>query len=421
MSKPVIEVHDLSKRYQLGRVGATRLKDDLRRFLSRIMHRRTDLEPGADDFWALDRVSFDLQAGEVLGIVGRNGAGKSTLLKILSRITEPTAGEAVIRGRIASLLEVGTGFHPELSGRENVYLNGAILGMSRAEIAGRFDEIVHFAEVERFLDTPVKRYSSGMYVRLAFAVAAHLPAEILVIDEVLAVGDVRFQGRCMDKMEAIARQEGRAVLFVSHQLNSVRRLCTRALLLDHGRVIATGDPSEITAAFQASMRPSSAQSADGVPGDGSKCCFVKRIRLEDDRGRETSDVSLGAPCVFKLWISAQRPVRIPELSLEVTDGFGDSITHISSKDGGYSELKLKAGEQRAFAIRVPAVWWRPGHYEVSLWMAEDDGGVLHDWRCAMEFNVDNGTVLRRHGFPSHTRMFTDSEWSVIDETAEIIG
>src|SRR5256884_7828012 len=193
-----------------------------------------------EDFWALKDVSFEVQRGEVVGIIGRNGAGKSTLLKILSRITEPTEGRVRIRGRVASLLEVGTGFHPELTGRENIFVNGAILGMTRAEIAKKFDEIVAFAETEKFLDTPVKHYSSGMYVRLAFAVAAHLEPEILIVDEVLAVGDAEFQRKCLGKMEEVSKNEGRTVLFVSHNLGAVARLCTRGLLVEKGDVVTRG-------------------------------------------------------------------------------------------------------------------------------------------------------------------------------------
>ena len=208
-----------------------------------------------EEFWALKDVSFEVKQGEVLGIIGRNGAGKSTLLKILSRITEPDRGRAILRGRVASLLEVGTGFHPELTGRENIFLNGAILGMKRAEIKRKFDEIVAFAEVERFLDTPVKRYSSGMYVRLAFAVAAHLEPEILVVDEVLAVGDVEFQKKCLEKMKDVASRQGRTILFVSHNMAAVESMCGSALLLVDGRCIARGDTSSRCAGVSARHEP----------------------------------------------------------------------------------------------------------------------------------------------------------------------
>ncbi|QYM80501.1 ABC transporter ATP-binding protein [Horticoccus luteus] len=242
MSRPIIEVRNLSKRYRLGAIGATSLREEAARYWDRL---RGVPHPDKADFWALKDVSFDVQPGEVVGIIGRNGAGKSTLLKILSRITEPTSGSARLRGRVASLLEVGTGFHPELTGRENIFLNGAILGMSRAEVRRKFDEIVAFAEVEQFIDTPVKRYSSGMYVRLAFAVAAHLEPDILIVDEVLAVGDVAFQKKCLARMRVISTEERRTVLFVTHNLNSVMQLCTHALLFEGGRILADGKPADI--------------------------------------------------------------------------------------------------------------------------------------------------------------------------------
>ena len=257
MSSPIIEVSGVGKRYALGEIGAGTLRDSVERWVNRgksWVHRCRPV-PGVvypttpqpdnrtTDFprelWALRDVSFSVRPGEVLGIIGRNGAGKSTLLKILSRVTESTVGRITLRGRVASLLEVGTGFHPELSGRENIYLNGAILGMKKAEIARKFDEIVAFAEVERFIDTPVKRYSSGMYVRLAFAVAAHLEPEILIVDEVLAVGDAAFQKRCLGKMGDVAKA-GRTILFVSHNMDAIINLCPRALLIDKGTVVVDG-------------------------------------------------------------------------------------------------------------------------------------------------------------------------------------
>src|SRR5689334_10972101 len=259
MSPAVITVENLSKCYVIehspgtqGHKRYTALRDVIgdefrnftRKALSIARGQQTFSIREAEEFWALKDVSFEVQQGEVLGIIGRNGAGKSTLLKILSRITEPTDGRVTLRGRVASLLEVGTGFHAELTGRENIYLNGAILGMTRAEIRRKFDEIVAFAGVEKFLDTPVKRYSSGMYVRLAFAVAAHLEPEILVVDEVLAVGDAQFQKKCLGKMEE-AGSSGRTVLFVSHNLLAVQRLCPRSLLLDGGRIVADGESSQV--------------------------------------------------------------------------------------------------------------------------------------------------------------------------------
>ena len=254
MSRPIIEAEHLSKRYVLGSIGATTLRESAAAWWHRARHGQA--RAPQKEFWALNDVSFQVEPGEVVGIIGRNGAGKSTLLKLLSRITEPTSGRAFLRGRVASLLEVGTGFHPDLTGRENVFLNGAILGMSRAEIRRKFDEIVAFAEVERFLDTPVKRYSSGMYVRLAFAVAAHLEPEILIIDEVLAVGDAGFQQKCLGKMNSVARSEGRTVLFVSHNIMAMKQLCRTGIWLDEGRVHRQGSIADSGAGVLAGHRTS---------------------------------------------------------------------------------------------------------------------------------------------------------------------
>ena len=254
MARSILEVDNISKRYRLGQFNAQTMREEAEMFFRRFRKNGKDARvPGASapnsDFWALRDVSFSVQPGEVVGIIGRNGAGKSTLLKLLSRITEPTSGQMRIRGRVASLLEVGTGFHPELTGRENIYLNGAILGMTRAEIRRKFDEIVAFAEVEKFLDTPVKRYSSGMYIRLAFAVAAHLEPEILVVDEVLAVGDAISRKNASARCRRCAGH-GRTVLFVSHNMPStIRPMCRRCILLDGGRIMTDGDAHTVTAQY----------------------------------------------------------------------------------------------------------------------------------------------------------------------------
>lgn len=256
MSDTVIRVENLGKKYiikhqQQGRSNYVALRDVMANGVKTLGRRvlkpgeKREVNPAVEEFWALKDVSFEIKRGDRVGIIGRNGAGKSTLLKVLSRITEPTTGRISLRGRVASLLEVGTGFHPELTGRENIFLNGAILGMSKVEIKKKFDEIVAFAEVEKFLDTPVKRYSSGMYVRLAFAVAAHLEPEILVVDEVLAVGDAQFQKKCLGKMEDVARNEGRTVLFVSHNAGAIKKLCNRAILLSKGSIIGSGYPADV--------------------------------------------------------------------------------------------------------------------------------------------------------------------------------
>lgn len=258
MSETIIKIDHVSKEYRLGAIGGGTLKGDLQSAWARFRGKEDPnaklgetAHTGSDRFLALDDVSFEVKKGEALGIIGHNGAGKSTLLKLLSRVTAPTKGTISYNGRIASMLEVGTGFHPELTGRENVYLNGAILGMTKAEIDRKFDQIVEFAEMEKFIDTPVKRYSSGMYVKLAFAVAAHLDSEIMVMDEVLAVGDMKFQQKCLGKMGDAANEEGRTVLYVSHNMNTIRQLCTRCIVLDHGKVIFNGNVEEAIEVYMA--------------------------------------------------------------------------------------------------------------------------------------------------------------------------
>ena len=305
-----------------------------------------------NSFWALKDVSFDVEEGTVLGVVGRNGAGKSTLLKILSQITEPTSGEIRVRGRVASLLEVGTGFHPELSGRENVFLNGAILGMSRAEIRSKFDEIVTFAGVEKFLDTPVKRYSSGMYVRLAFSVAAHLEPEILVVDEVLAVGDASFQRRCLDKMEE-AGQGGRTVLFVSHNMSAVTRLCQRAILLQEGRVIMDGLPSQVVSAYLTSGFGTTAENRwpDPDRAPGNDIVRLRAIRVRDEQGhvKEALDIRTPVGIDIEYEVLKEGHVLVPNV-------------HLTNEEGVY-----------VFAANETDPEWRgrkrpPGRFVTTAWI-----------------------------------------------------
>jgi lipopolysaccharide transport system ATP-binding protein len=288
----IISVAGLGKRYVIQTPGSSTFREAIVRGLT-APFRSSSATESKEAFWALRDVTFDIAAGEAVGIIGRNGAGKSTLLKILSRITAPSTGEVRLRGKVASLLEVGTGFHGELSGRENIYLNGAIMGMSRAEIRARFDEIVAFAEVERFLDTPVKRYSSGMYIRLAFAVAAHLQPEILVVDEVLAVGDASFQRKCLGKMETVA-SGGRTVLFVSHNMAAIARLCSRAILLSHGGVAADGPVAKVAAIYAGGTNGESPTEVDfrlrGEP-PGSKHVRLLAARISGQQaGSQALDI-----------------------------------------------------------------------------------------------------------------------------------
>ncbi len=311
--KPMVEVEGVGKRYTLGNIGAGSLRAVFENWFTR---KPTPGGTGKNrDFWSLRDVSFIVQPGEVVGLVGRNGAGKSTLLKVLSRITEPTTGRIRLRGRVASLLEVGTGFHPDLTGQENIFLNGAILGMKRWEIAAKFREIVEFAEVGQFLDTPVKRYSSGMFVRLAFAVAAHLEPEILLIDEVLAVGDAAFQKKCLGKMDEVAHQHGRTVFFVSHNLGAVRALCSTALLLEGGRLTLQSSPAKVIAKYLSSAIPNHGDAGGHLewtgetPGPGNDELRLRSITLRNESGDVVSSFDAGQPVDVEICYDVAKRLR----------------------------------------------------------------------------------------------------------------
>jgi lipopolysaccharide transport system ATP-binding protein len=325
----VITVENLSKKYIIGhqtQKGDATLRevltDGAKRFANKLRHpfSAPQNDPAHEEFWALKDVSFDIQQGERVGIIGRNGAGKSTLLKILSRITEPTSGKVSIKGRVASLLEVGTGFHPELTGRENIFLNGAILGMSKTEIISKFDEIIAFSEVEKFLDTPVKRYSSGMYVRLAFAVAAHLEPEILIVDEVLAVGDAQFQKKCMGKMDEAGR-EGRTILFVSHNMGVISQLCSTCIWLDQGKTRDIGQTASVVNAYM--LNGVSKLSGEMTfPDDPSKAVQLKKLSLLNKNGNITQrfDCDNSINIKFDIQVRKQVPGLYGYIGIDKPDG-----------------------------------------------------------------------------------------------------
>ncbi len=364
MSAPIIEVENLSKRYQLGTIGATSLREEFNRYWDRL---RGVPHPDAKEFWALRDVSFQIQPGDVVGIIGHNGAGKSTLLKILSRITEPTTGRAVLRGRVASLLEVGTGFHPELTGRENIYLNGAILGMTRAEVRSKFDEIVAFAEVEKFIDTPVKRYSSGMYVRLAFAVAAHLDPEILIVDEVLAVGDVAFQKKCLERMQRISAEEHRTVLFVSHNLTAIMDLCTQAVFLSSGRVAAVGAPVDIVRDYSGSASSDATNSdLSARPRTGSLRGAARLLsgRMVDAATQTRWQAPFGEKLAFEFTIRVKERLQRLEIGLGLFNLQGFEIC--SSLSSWSQRLgPVEPGDYR-IGVRYPDLPVRPGTYRLGI-------------------------------------------------------
>jgi lipopolysaccharide transport system ATP-binding protein len=413
MANAAILVSALGKQYRRGEVtGAFQyeaLRDhiaDAGRSLMRSLRGAASGSRPSSTFWALSNVTFEIPRGQVVGIIGRNGAGKSTLLKILARITRPTEGYADLYGRVGSLLEVGTGFHPELTGRENIQLNGAILGMRRAEIARSFDAIVEFSGVAAFLDTPVKRYSSGMYVRLAFAVAAHLETEILLVDEVLAVGDAEFQRKCLDKMRTVVR-EGRTVLFVSHNMAAVKSLCQRAVLLDGGRVLRDGPVDEVVDAYLGNAMPMTEDGLirDDAPRAGSGGARFRRVVVTAADGRRGPEIYLAEPLRLTLELDVATPIpdAVVEVGLSTLDG--TRVASMFSVDEGRSPMALTPGPW-TIQLDVTATLL-PRMYVVDVGIHRASYGATVDWieRAAV---VDVQNVSRSGGdthFPTQTRGF----------------
>jgi lipopolysaccharide transport system ATP-binding protein len=375
MSEPAIKISQLGKNYLIGHnkansAGYASLRESMVSGAHTLMRKTRDMLVGkpivqgdeVEEFWALNNVSFDVQQGDCVGIVGRNGAGKSTLLKILSRITEPSAGTVSIRGRVASLLEVGTGFHPELTGRENIFLNGAILGMSRREINRKFDQIVDFSEVEKFLDTPVKRYSSGMYVRLAFAVAAHLEPEILVVDEVLAVGDARFQKKCMGRMGEVGK-EGRTVLFVSHNMGAVSELCNRAILLADGELVADGGTGSVIEKYlQAGNKSSFIQ----MQKNSRHPVYVTQMRLADSAGESLGRVELGEDAILEIGFTIEERLSNVNMAVLISRS-GTSL--IFSHDNDLTPILMdesREPDHYVARIALPLSRFKEGNYSIEV-------------------------------------------------------
>lgn len=428
----VIRVEGLGKAYliahqaQNGRLpGYRRLSEDIVSWASLSRSRLRSFFGGGgrgpngrstEEFWALRDVSFDIRRGEVVGIIGRNGAGKSTLLKVLSRITEPTCGRIEVESRIASLLEVGTGFHPELTGRENIYLNGAILGMSRAEIRKKFDEIVAFAEVERFLDTPVKRYSSGMYVRLAFAVAAHLESEIMLIDEVLSVGDIDFQRKCLGKMNSVARS-GRTVLFVSHNMGAVRQLVDRCILLDRGSLRFFGDKDVCIKKYlerNSLSQPASKNKFSHEPGE--RCpVVIKEIALKTDKGMETDVFAFGSRWSMELRLASLKAGLRFQASAILSTESGLRVYHLVCRDSGKDYFT--SGPDSVLTVALPRLMLYPGRYfveEIALLFPGATSLVFHKLSHPISFSVDQsaGLEVSRQLGPSMAIVHEKAEWNL---------
>lgn len=389
MSEPIIRIENLGKAYRLGQAGVRHamFRDmvlDLVKAPIRRLKQLGQPAKGDDLFWALRDVSFDVERGEIVGIIGRNGAGKSTLLKILSRITEPTEGQVTLSGRVASLLEVGTGFHPELTGRENIYLNGTILGMTKAEIGRKFSEIVTFAEIEKFLDTPVKHYSSGMYVRLAFAVAAHLEPEILIVDEVLAVGDAAFQAKCLGKMKEVSREGGRTILFVSHNLAAVRSLCSRCIVLQGGLVSFDGDAENGAHHY---MRESF------LGGSVASVAFDEINRDEpqmtvarlSSAGESVSTISMGDELTLEVEYRCPHEITTPKLGFVISTDEGYRVINANNRYQRSNDMPVPSTRGR-IRCELGVVPFMAGDYTLSLWFGD---GVrdTHTVENALRFRV----------------------------------
>jgi lipopolysaccharide transport system ATP-binding protein len=404
----IVRAEGVGKRYALGELhGGYRLLSET--ITERL---RGGRRPPREEFWALRDVGFEIEQGETFAIIGHNGAGKSTLLKVLSRVTPPTTGEVMLNGHVGALLEVGTGFHPELTGRDNIYLNGAILGMTRREIDRKFDEIVEFAEVARFIDTPVKRFSSGMQLRLAFAVAAHLEPEILIIDEVLSVGDLAFQEKCLGRMETVAG-EGRTVLFVSHNLTAVSHLCSRAMLLDSGGKVAEGPTREVIDEYVKSVtRDTSTELTERKDRHGNGRLRFTEIAFEAD-GEVVDSPATGQDfeVVVRYETADHRPIRNLNVAVQVLTLLGDVMVQFYTQTAGVRIPEgPPTGELRCSVPRCPLP---PGQYTITLWA--DQAGDALDWiQRACELTVREGDYFGsgKSQQPSHQSVLVDHNWSV---------
>jgi homopolymeric O-antigen transport system ATP-binding protein len=422
----VIRAEGLGKKYiighQTGRRGYVALREIIARNLRNAGRTTMDFVRGRpmvagdelEEFWAFKDVGFEIERGEVFGVVGRNGAGKSTLLKVLSRITEPSTGRVEIEGRVASLLEVGTGFHPELTGRENIYLNGAILGMNRREIERKFDEIVAFAEVEKFLDTPVKRYSSGMYLRLAFAVAAHLEPDILIVDEVLAVGDSLFQEKCLGKMKDVSQSGGRTVIFVSHNMGAVLSLCSHAIVLDQGRKAFQGTAEEAVRFYlQRTNLQASSQDLSSAQRTGTGDARILSVRFEDDSGAPQNQFRMGEPLDIVVNAFFTTEARDPIFGVNIVTDSGILVADCRSSHCGLKTGLVKGAVE--YRIRIDPVTLYPRNYTIEPWLTDAACLIEFDWvRTAAEFGVTSGpkflsgaNVDAKHGIS-----FIPTSWNV---------
>lgn len=411
---PIIEIQNVGKKYYIGeRQKYLALRDSLAGlFKSRSGEPKNKSAAQANDFWALKNINFSVEPGEVLGIIGRNGAGKSTLLKILSRITPPTTGEVRLRGRVGSLLEVGTGFHPELTGRENIFLNGAILGMRKKEIEKKFDAIVDFSGVEEFLDLPVKRYSSGMYVRLAFAVAAHLEPEILIVDEVLAVGDAQFQKKCLGKMQEVSQQKGRTVLFVSHNMGAIQTLCNKSILLEKGEVQMIGHSESVIEKYLANtLQLSAVPLRERTDRTGNRDLILTDCYFEGSDGYRSSQVISGDDYTLVFEYECKPGVSLSNVVVGagVSDQYNTPLflCHNQMTKTDFGTISGK-GKFKCTIKRVPLV---PGSYSAAVRVTSNDVELDYIFNV-LNFEVLHGDFFRNGSNLVHSKVYVDHQWSL---------
>lgn len=423
MSRIVIKAEDISKQYRLGLVGTGTVRDDFKRWWHSVRGKENPFlkigeandraSKGESDYvWSLQDINFEINQGDSVGIIGRNGAGKSTLLKILSQVTQPTTGKIYTKGRIASLLEVGTGFHPEMTGRENIYLNGAILGMRKQEISRKFDEIVAFSGVERYIDTPVKRYSSGMYVRLAFAVAAHLESEVLIVDEVLAVGDADFQKKCLGKMNDVSKGEGRTVLFVSHNMAAVKSLCTRGIVLENGKLKFDGNVEDALEVYSETSKSLEYEVVfnEETKRNGNRKMQFQSIQISNQDDKLTQDFSIGDDIKIKLKIkNFSKEVR-SEMGVQVLSSDEMPIFHIMPRDSGFS--LIHENEVEDYEVVIKDIRLFPGKYSINIVSANTTGHeVFDEINHVLSFEIiDGGNYTSRKLPRSAGLFFLNPEW-----------
>jgi len=423
METPIIEIKSVGKRYNINHHlgGYVTLRDVIANTFKsplKFLKAKAKKIAGIDtkeDFWALKDVSFNVQKGEVIGIIGPNGSGKSTLLKILSQITPPTEGEIIIQGKVGSLLEVGTGFHGELSGRENIFLNGAILGMSKKEIREKFDRIVEFSGIGKFIDTPVKYYSSGMYVRLAFSVAAHMDPDILIIDEVLAVGDMEFQKKCLGKMDDITKEEGRTILFVSHNMDAIEKLCKRCIVLKNGSIDYIGGVEESINRYMENSRDVKKTWEEGDPrppqGPGIFSRFLS-VKIQNDSGLQTDTFKMGEPITVILDFEIKKQNRLVEIGFHVQNMMNTNLYSFTGEWEGLPKT-FDAGKHRIIC-RVESLLCFPGSYGITPWILESGGGVDQKIEHAVPCNVTYNDVTGHEPDYIHANMgvYQKSEWKL---------